>query len=151
MTIYFLLLCVVGLLFSCSEDDFQTISSEEAVQNKGREERFFLMRDYSVNGKSSLPNNSIENNFIEKLKAFNQKSHFVCELSDQRGLPLWQYSIRTGGNNVQNKGGDVRDDFLIIPMQEEGDLFLSSLLYIKYPDSEDSEIHTITNECCYSY
>jgi|LSQX01.2.fsa_nt_gb hypothetical protein len=46
------------------------------------------MRDYSANGMSSVPNNFISNNFIEKLKSFNQKNHFVCELSDQNGLPL---------------------------------------------------------------
>jgi len=145
-TLYFLLLCITAALFSCSEDDFQTIPNEEVVQNAGREERFFLMRDFSVSGKSSAPTNSIDNSFIEKLKILNKKNQFVCELSDQKGLPLWQYSFRTGDNNVQNKGGEDGDNFLIIPMQEEGNQYLSSLLYIKNPDSENPEIYTITND-----
>ena len=144
-TIYFLLLFVVGLLFSCSEDDLQLSHKQELNKFSDREERFFLLRDFSVSGKSSTSAVSIDTRFIDKLKILNQMNDFVCGLSDQRGLPLWQYAFRVN-NTLQNKGGEERQDFLIIPMHEEGNLYLSSLLYIKYPDSENPKIHTITND-----
>jgi hypothetical protein len=102
------------------------------------------MRDYSFSQKSSMPTNILDTSFVRKIKEINQKNHFICELSDQKGLPLWQYAYKVE-NSIQNKGHGEEEDFIIIPMQFEEDLYLTSLLYIKNPDSESPDIYTITN------
>lgn len=144
--IYFFMICFTGLLFSCTEDDFQSVTNPSETEKSEREERFFLSRDYSVSGKGTVPTDVVSDEFIQKLKAINETSHFVCELSDQQGLPLWQYAYETANSEVQNKGATGEEDFIIIPMQEEEKSNLSSLLYIKHPNSDNPIVYTITND-----
>ncbi|GEM_PF-1059401 len=150
-TIYFLMICLTGILFSCTEDDLQSGIKDGETEATGREEKFFLKRDFSVSGKNAIPSGSVKDDFIEKLKTLNQKTHFVCELSDQWGYPLWQYAYEVETTSNQGKGENEGGGFLIIPMQEEGKMYLTSLLYIKYPESENPEIYTITNDELHSF
>lgn len=115
-------------------------------QENKRVEEFF--RNKNVNDKSA--NASFVSNSIQKFRNINSKTDFISKLSDQNGIPIWNYLIATKAqsnhhHNVVNKGDEEATETLIVPLRQD-EHFLSSILYIKNPNSESPLIFTVTNE-----
>lgn len=113
-SLYFLLICFTGMLFSCTEDDIREISSESPKEFSDRAERFFLLHSASAEGKGNTNTGIVDEKFVEKLKAYNKKTGFICNLSDSKGLPIWQQALRSADST--NKRTE-NSDFIIIPLQ----------------------------------
>ena len=113
------------------------------AQEKTRADEFF--KNAEQNGK--LGNSSLISNSIIKLKKFNDTSNFLSKISDQNGLPVWSQIMDTDVNAYNgglNKGSETTE-VLVIPLRQE-DNFLSSVMYVENPDSENPTIYTVTNQ-----
>lgn len=137
--LFFLLIFFIGLLSSCNDDDIRKFkTSDDTVLN--RETRFFYIEKKDILHLKNSKN--IDFNFIENLKNFNRKEEFISRLSDTKGIPLWEFTEVTSSSFHKNN----ESDFLIVPLTEDKTEHLSSLMYIKYPNSQKPQIYTITND-----
>ena len=77
----------------------------------------------------------------------NKQDEFLSKLSDQKGLPAWNFLINTKVrkyNKILNKGNESVE-MIIIPLMTNDD-FLSSLMYIENPNTAAPIIYTVTND-----
>ena len=132
---------------SCTEDDLQFTVPEQIILQE-RSERFFFYESSGDEGKTA---SSFDVNIIHNLKLLNDSTNFICNLSDQKGLPKWNYTYTNLSFIGEAKDGEEQNDFLIIPMMEEGASWLTSLLFIDYYTLEDPVIYTITNNELYLF
>lgn len=124
---YLLWFACLAILLGCRNEDFTTQNF-----NSKREEEFFRE---AISKTSRFRNGS---HIVDALKKQNEKSHFVSEIKDQSGLPIWDKMITIKKPGTLNKGEDESgdNDFekLVIPLTEN-EKGLSSVLYVtKYPD-----------------
>lgn len=128
------------IIFGCREEMDWTKNQKELL----RAEKFF---NYEKS-ESKVENVELINSSVQKLKQINEQKDFLSKISDQYGIPNWNYLVNTDVkkfNSVANKG-DEAVDMLIIPLVQEENNFLTSLLYIENPDSKNPTIYTVTNE-----
>ncbi|MFA5618745.1 MAG: hypothetical protein WDA08_00415 [Weeksellaceae bacterium] len=119
---------------SCIEEDFKlTNSTNEDVSISNRADKFFLFNEQNQLSKTQ---SFVNLEFVEKLERINNEKDFISDLSDLKGIPQWSYA-RLSGSNLHSRGSDEETDFVVIPLRVEGENNLSSLLYIKNPDSEN--------------
>lgn len=99
---------------------------------------------------SSVPlkNGFIINQFLPQLQEINNNNNFIAKLSDKKGLPLWKYANYSSSNKTTGKESE---DFIVVPMSVVGSEFLTSVLYIVNPDSDNPVIYTITNEQLHTF
>lgn len=129
-------------ILACREE----LEYTKIQQEQTRVGEFF--RNNDVNGKSQ--NATLISNSIEKLKSINEKTDFLSTLSDKTGLPVWNYLLNANthsdhNHGTANKGNEEATETLVIPLRQE-DNFLSSVMYVENPDSENPAIYTVTNE-----
>ncbi len=126
------------LILGCRQEADWTTNQQQ--QNRAQE--FF--KNNIKNGKSE--DISLISNAIQRLEKINNKNNFLSKISDKKGLPVWEYLIHADikAHQTSNKGEET-SEILIIPLRQE-DNFLSSLLYVENPDSDNPDIYTVTNE-----
>lgn len=132
---------VLLLLFACRQE-ITTIDDH----NSRREQEFFRN-----NANPASRNFGQIAGHITNLREINSKTEFISKLSDKAGLPKWGFSMTTAIGTPGKSGRTGDADVLIIPMQEDDDSYLSSLLYVERPESDNPIIYTVTNLELYDF
>lgn len=127
------------IIFGCREEMDWANNQRDSL----RAEKFFSYEK----SKSRHANVTLVDSLVQKLKQTNKEKDFLSKISDQYGIPNWDYLVGTDIKvvNSANRGsGDV--EMLVIPLVREENEFLTSLMYVENPDSENPKIYTVTNE-----
>lgn len=120
------------------------------VENSATDERTELFFKNSLN-RASKNFNQVSGQ-IAHLKSINSKNEFISKLSDQKGLPKWDFSLHSKKKGHDKSGRTTStEDVLVVPLQEDNNNYLSSLLYIENPDSANPFIYTVTNLELYDF
>ena len=111
-------------------------------QNPSRAEEFFKNRNES----SKTVNPNFVSGLINRLERINKSHDFLSSLSDNSGLPIWNYAIEARVKKYDRftqRDGDI-EEMIIIPLKKNSN-YLSSLMYVENPNSDSPKIYTVTN------
>ena len=128
------------LIISCREEADWTNNQQ---QSRAAE---FFKNNHHVSTNFKNANITLVSGTILKLRKMNDKIDFISKLSDQKGLPAWNF-LKNGNvrkyNKILNKGNESAEMMIIPLITEEG--FLTSLMYVENFDSENPNVYTVTN------
>ncbi len=126
---------VLLMMQSCREE------STTINDNNQRTKEFFNNTTIKSN-KTSKTNQ--QDQFFEIVEKINNQQNFLSKISDKKGLPSWEFSFSkkfSAGSTAKVTDSEI----LYIPLKENDKNYLSSILFVKNPNSQNPKVFSITN------
>ena len=118
---------VLLMMQSCREE------STTINDNNQRTKEFFNNTTIKSN-KTSKTNQ--QDQFFEIVEKINNQQNFLSKISDKKGLPSWEFSFSkkfSAGSTAKVTDSEI----LYIPLKENDKNYLSSILFVKNPNSQN--------------